>query len=360
MTREARKQFERWVDTLLSPGSSDSERAAAVRGWHAWAMAVLDGPANGVGAEEYAALDSATRFSTGRAIGPLEAARCVWDYKRTVAFLRAVDRALADALERFPGETVHLVEAGCGPLAPLALPFAVRYPASRVQVTVIDAHGVSLAGVRRLAAELGVEASMRNYVCADAAAYRFAGDERPHVIACEVLQRALADEPQVAVTLNLAPQLRDGGFFVPARIEVRLGLFNAAERFGAARGNGAEREAPTKGVRELGRVFCQEARAVPAKQEGPERIAANTLEIPRHHPRREPLHFLTRIELHGEHRLEDFDCALNVPEPLVYPAELAERGGRIAFEYRLSETPGLHAEFAIASAEESGSMRLSC
>src|SRR5688572_22921624 len=134
MRREAREQFGRWIDTLLSLRSSESERAAAVRAWHAWAMALIDGPANGLGAVEHAELDRATRFATGRAIGPLEAARCVWDYQRTVAFLRAVDRAIADALERFPGETVHLVEAGCGPLAPLALPFAMRYPASRMQV----------------------------------------------------------------------------------------------------------------------------------------------------------------------------------------------------------------------------------
>src|SRR5690606_27285209 len=109
---------------------------------------------------------------------------------------------------------------------PLSLPFALRYPPEEVVFTLLDFHEVSLAGARRLAEDLGVTPSVRAWVAGDASEVRFAESERPHVIACEVLSRALKDEPQVAVTRHLAPQLREGGFFVPERIEIEAGFLH--------------------------------------------------------------------------------------------------------------------------------------
>src|SRR5690606_22092088 len=156
-----------------------------------------------------------TGLPSGEAISPQRAALCVREHRRTAVFLQAMDAAIRAARERFPGETLHVVEAGCGPLAPLTLPFALRYAPEEVAFTLIDLHEASLASARRLASELGVEGSIRACRAEDATEVRFAEAEQPHVIACEVLRRALKKEPQVAVTRALAPQLRTGGFFLP-------------------------------------------------------------------------------------------------------------------------------------------------
>ena len=100
----SRARFERIVVTLLSPSADVRDLDWAVQDWAAWAMGVLEMPESGFGAAG-GELERATRLETGKAIGPLEAARCVGDRPRTVAFLRAVEQAIEDALARFPGET---------------------------------------------------------------------------------------------------------------------------------------------------------------------------------------------------------------------------------------------------------------
>jgi hypothetical protein len=52
----------------------------------------------------------------------------------------------------------------------------------------------------------------------------------PHL---RVLQKALAKEPQVAVTINLGPQLCPGGIFIPERIIVGCYLCDPAKEFAA-------------------------------------------------------------------------------------------------------------------------------
>jgi hypothetical protein len=57
---------------------------------------------------------------------------------------------------------------------------------------------------------------------ADASTYRC--PSKPQLIVAETMQKALEQEPQFAVTSQLAPQLDSGGIFIPERIDVDLCL----------------------------------------------------------------------------------------------------------------------------------------
>ncbi len=337
MRVDARAELMNWLDCYLDPAISLGELHETSQKWfRAWIdLLGIDERREGGSLSSF---QRATRLAHGEAISPLSAARCVWEFQRTAQFLRGMDRALQAAFATFPGETIHVVEAGCGPLAPLALPFAVRYPPERVQFTLIDCHDVSLECARCLANELGVTAAIRDFLQVDAARHRFPEEDRPHIIACEVMQRALVKEPQVAVTLNLAPQLRPGGAFLPEWVEVHACLFDAALHYNAS-------VTPTTGARpgvaELGLVFRLDARELPTVESGdPGAIRARTVSVPRHEAGRSPLRLFTRIGVQGDCQLLDFDSSLNLPERLKYPIALAERGGQLAFRYHLSDRPG--------------------
>ncbi|MDD2764277.1 MAG: class I SAM-dependent methyltransferase [Opitutaceae bacterium] len=338
---DSRDRFGRWIDCLLDPSRSPGDQRQAAQEWCEWGLDLL-----GVDENELAtrpdAFSADCRLPIGKAISPLGAARCVREYRRTAVFLQAMDAALRCARKRFPGERIHVLEAGCGPLAPLALPFALRYPPDEVIFSLLDLHPIAIEGTRRMARELGVRESVRGYLAADATTIQFSEPDRPHVIACEVLLRALKSEPQVAATRNLAPQLRRGGIFLPERIDVDAGLFDQAKWTRALTSPMKEGEEGLSPIQELGRVFGLDASAVNELQpRGAGRFAATAVNVPPHDPERTPLHLFTRIRVFGDHRLGDFDSSLNLPERVKYPAALAVKGGLVEFYYEVSADPGL-------------------
>lgn len=325
-TREA---FTGWIDCLLDSSRTPLEHRDAAHAWCAWALDRL-----GIEAQQLDPVGEAcaqpTNLASGEAISPQRAVLCLREQQRTAVFLRALDAAVRAAREKFPGETIHVVEAGCGPAAPMALSVAARYSPDVVQVTLLDIHAASLADARRLAAEIGVERSIRATVCGDASAVRFAEADRPHVIVAEVLRRALKKEPQVAVTRALAPQLRAGGFFLPERIEVGPGVLR-----------GLREAASAPAFEWLGAAFTLDAcvaGSVAADAAG--RLPERTVAVPPHAAG--ALQLLTRMEVFRGHVLGDFECSLTMPERLRgVPAELAAAGGLLRFAYEISADPGL-------------------
>lgn len=166
--------------------------------------------------------EAGTSLPSGLAISPAAAAACIRDPMRTAIFLRAVDAALAETLRRFPGETIEVVYAGTGPLAPLVIPLLPRLAESPVRFTFLDVHAGSVEATRVLAEHFGVARSIRAFVTGDATRYEHPQGLRLHGLISETMQSALSREPQVAVMRQIAPQLVPEGFMVPESVRVDL------------------------------------------------------------------------------------------------------------------------------------------
>lgn len=168
----------------------------------------------------------------GKAISPTDAARCVLDIARMTKFTHGIFAAIKKAQIDFQGEKIKILYAGCGPFAALALPHCTRFGPDEIEFTVIDVHQRSLDSARKIAGKLGFEDHFAEFISADAAVYK--SEDKFHIIVTETMQKTLEKEPQVAITRNLAGNLRENGTFIPQKITVKAHLASLAMEFSAS------------------------------------------------------------------------------------------------------------------------------
>lgn len=153
-------------------------------------------------------------------MSPFLAARCLVEVFRTQQFLCGMHAAMHAARQRFPGQRLHILYPGCGPYATLVLPLTTQFSPADFQVTLIDVHEPAVVAVRKLVQALDVADYVSDIVQADAMTYQPPAGQHYHLLVLEVMQGALAREPQVALTLRFLPWLLPDGLLVPARITV--------------------------------------------------------------------------------------------------------------------------------------------
>ena len=336
------------ADELLSDRDDADRLGAAAAGLYSLCSSIT-----GVG-EHSAHADDAdgTRLPGGEAIAPRDAGRCVLDHRRTSRFLRGLHAAVLEARARFPGVAVEILYAGCGPFAPLAIPLTTRFSPAEIRFTLLDVHERSLDAARRIFQDLGKSAFVRDYVQCDAASYRHAAPPPVHVVIVEAMQVALEREPQVAITLNLAPQLCPGGIFLPERITVDCCLCDATGEFPARPAGADAADSASAGAGggarvHLGRVLDLTAgacRDLPASRSGdgqggtsfgPKRL----LHVPEELDGERDLMLRTCITVYDSIALEDHESGLTCPRILFDAGRM--RGGEVMeFEYRLGDVPG--------------------
>lgn len=325
------------ADELLSAQADDDGLSRAAAELYSLCSAVAGIDERSERADESAGAG----LPTGEAISPRDAARCVLDYRRTSKFLRGLHAAVLDARKRFPGGVIEILYAGCGPFAALALPLTSRFGAAEVKFTLLDVHERSLDAARRIFRALGKGAFVRDYIQRDAASYKHDAPHAVHVVVVEAMQAALEREPQVAITMNLAPQLCPGGIFLPDRITVDCHLCDLTKEFPASPADslsaGGRVRAKLGRVLELSAGSCREPSS-PGGGRRPAALAPKLLNVPEGSGGGH-LMLSTSINVFDSIALGDYESGLTCPKILYDLGEV--RGGRvIEFEYYVGERPG--------------------
>ncbi len=336
------------ADELLSDQAGNDRLEAAAAGLYSLCASISGMDAHPAGADGA----DGTRLPGGDAISPGDAARCVLDYRRTSRFLRGLHAAILTARERFPGAATEILYAGCGPFAPLALPLTTRFSPAEVRFTLLDVHERSLDAARRVFQALGKSAFVRDYVRCDAASYRHHGPHPIHVVVVEAMLAALEREPQVAITMNLAPQLCPGGIFVPERITVDCCLCDAGREFPALPAAAGAADSPSAGAGgggrvHLGRVLdlaAAECRDLTASGGGAgdgrtPRAPRLLLHVPEELDGAFDLVLLTTITVYDSIALGESESGLTCPR-ILFGAGRVHRGETVKIEYHLGGEPG--------------------
>ncbi len=186
---------------------------------------------NNILSEFFLKENNGTVIKGGIALSSKEAKDCIEDPIRTVRFLKGIFAALIEAKERFKNEKIRILYAGCGPLGTLIIPLLHLFSSEDIEVILLDIHQTSIDSVKKIVEKLGYKSYIKRYVVTDATLYKHSIKSSLHVIISETMDRALAKEPQVEITKNLAKQLVNKGIFIPEKIKVERGYSFFAKEY---------------------------------------------------------------------------------------------------------------------------------
>jgi hypothetical protein len=291
----------------------------------------------------------ATRLPKGEAISPRDAAACLLDAARTSKFLRGLHAAVLEAQKRFPGATIEILYAGCGPFAPMAILLTTRFSSAEIRFTLLDIHQRSLDSARLIFETHGKGAFVRDYIQADAALYRHEASHVIHIVVVEAMQAALEKEPQVAITMNLAPQLCPGGIFIPERITIGCYLCHPAKELvvpgvrpahSLSAGGGGSVRLNLGPVLELdarphGDLLTSGKIVDPAQPS----LTPQLLKIPGEVESGSCLMLSTVVTVFGSITLQEYESGLTYPK-FLWDVGRIQPGQLIEFAYQLGDKPG--------------------
>ena len=248
------------------------------------------------------------------------------DYTRTSRFLRGIYAAIRDAQKRFPSKKLEILYAGCGPFAALAVPFCLKFSSEEIGFSLIDIHKRSLVSAAKIFQKLDCENFVDEYIQADASVYRAENNKKFHIIITETMQKTLEKEPQAAITLNLAKQLCENGFFIPQKIIIEACLANLQKEF----------DSDTQKERIcLGNIFELSAENPIDKNS---LFLPKTVEIISNIFDPISLILLTKIEIFDSIKLDDYNSGITYPT-ILRDFKNIKAGQKIEFQYINGENP---------------------
>lgn len=161
-----------------------------------------------------------THVDGGVALSSRHALDCLDDPLRTVRFIAGAYTALRDTLSTIEHRPLQVVYAGCGPGAPLLLPFLHEFDKDELEITLLDLNTTSMQSVKQLIDHLELQEYFRSFELVDAITYQHPKELGLHFVISETMDKGFTREPQIRVTQNMAAQLHPDGVFIPEAIEL--------------------------------------------------------------------------------------------------------------------------------------------
>lgn len=326
-----RDKLKTFTKILLDKNQSDDKLEAVVK-----QLATLFEENSCINKENNESFYIESALSNGLALSPDKAALCALEPLRVSYFLRGIYKAINDVLSN-PSETVNILYAGSGPYGTLLIPLLPFFSSKDIQVTILDYHQTSLDSVKNIVGFFDLDEYIKDYVQADASVYKYPKDEPLHVVISETMTASLQKEMQVPITLNLSPQLIDGGVFIPENIALKGIYLNPKEAF-IQMGSDAywDKDKVFATVFEINKQKGIEYNFYLDK----EYIPANKIALPKDIQKDFHPFLLTEITVYDDIKMDGFQCSLN--HLLSFPSDgLEKKDSELELVYNLGENPGI-------------------
>ncbi|AKA68909.1 hypothetical protein [Clostridium scatologenes] len=275
----------------------------------------------------------------GKAIGTVWAGMCVKEFMRTKKFVRGVFLGIKCAKEKFPNRKINILYAGTGPFATLMLPLTTIFSSSEVGFTLLEINLHSIESLRKVIKTFKVEEYVEKIVQCDAAEYKVDRDKPIHMIVTETMQNGLKKEPQVAITLNLLPQMEQGGILIPENVVIKAGLLDPKRDMDRMMG---VEEADKDYYYPLHKIFELNKKTIEIKKDDNNCFPKVETQMPEYAAKRyKRLSLFTDIQVFEEEKLTYMQCSLNMPLKVIDIDWINKPVKRVSFQYNMCENPGL-------------------
>lgn len=277
----------------------------------------------------------------GKAIGPVWAALCIQEFFRTKRFLRGVYLGIKSALAQFSDRPIHILYAGTGPFATLAIPLTTIFTPADVKFTFLEVNPESIGYLAKIIAAFQAEEYVQEIIRCDATMYQVDPKYPIQMVISETMQNALQKEPQVAITLNLAPQLALDGILIPQNIRIDAALLNAKKDRERITGTGAVTDCyqVLKTIFELNKN-TQACSGPSATDHESLTFPEVAVEVPPDLAVQYPqMALFTTIQVFEGEQLNPWDCSLTLPQMIMRLDSVQNLVSRLAFQYRINECP---------------------
>lgn len=262
----------------------------------------------------------------GNAIGTFWAARCVREIFRTQRFSRGLYSSILKKIAESK-KPVHVLYAGTGPFATLALPVMMMLKPEDVQFTFLEINQESIDKLKQVIEFFDLAAYVKSIEQCDAASWEI-NNKAIDIVISETMNRALITEPQVAIMLNLASQLSKDVIFLPEEIKVSLCKLN-------------RKEGTPESIKELinfNRSFMQTIVQNSANKDWvfPQQNVQITIS------EEEQLYYLTEIKINEKNTLDFNESSLNLLEKI--KTQKKHGALNLNFKYSVVKKPGFRVQ----------------
>lgn len=166
----------------------------------------------------------------GKALGLNFAAQCLFDYKRTTQFLKAMITVIKEKQKQKPGKLIRIFYAGCGPYAPFITLVAPLFQPEEVQFSLLEINKNAVASAKKLIDFLELSPYVQDFYTADAVTFKVPEADSFDILFSETLDAVLYRECYVPILFNLLPQFNKDVVLIPENVIVTVSFVTYPEK----------------------------------------------------------------------------------------------------------------------------------